>query len=118
MSDDDTCPHCGHLWDNHDGLLTGSNRCDVCDCMWTEPKPPAPPSPRIPEVEYFYEGSISADDLYEAFWSAAEATRNDETIHGMDQPYFDQKMDMVDCSGCGMPPKFWAHMARALASGD
>ena len=42
-SSDDTCPHCGHPWDNHDVLLTGASTCDVCGCMWAEPKPPPPP---------------------------------------------------------------------------
>lgn len=44
---DDTCPHCGHAWANHDGLLIAEMRCDICGCMWSEPKPPpAPPTPR------------------------------------------------------------------------
>jgi hypothetical protein len=41
--DDDTCPHCQHLWGNHDGMLTGSQACDVCGCLWQPPTPPTEP---------------------------------------------------------------------------
>ena len=120
MSDDDTCPHCSHLWDNHDGLFTGSSACDVCGCMWTEPKPPEPAEPSSPlsQEGYPYEGIIDAEAVYDAFWAAAKALDTDETVHGMDHPYLDPEMDMIDTSGCGMPPQFWGHMARALAQGS
>lgn len=65
-------------------------------------------------VEYAYEGVISSDLLYEAFWAAAKALLDDDGVYSMDKPYFDQQMDMIDCSGCGMPAKFWEHMAKAL----
>lgn len=68
--------------------------------------------------EYLYEGTISGDILYEAFWTAAKTLGGDDTVHGMDHPYMDPEMDMIDTSGCGMPHQFWEHMARALAEGD
>lgn len=46
--------------------------------------------------------------LCDAFWAAAEATFNDETIHGLDMPYFDREMDTVDGH---IPPQLWEHMA-------
>lgn len=118
MSDPDTCPHCSHLWDNHDGLLTGSPACDVCGCMWQLPKPPELEPPALSQECYPYEGILDADAVYDAFWAAAAALNDDDTVHGMDHPHFDQQMDMIDTSGCGMPRQFWAHMARALAAGE
>lgn len=111
--DSDTCPHCGHLWDNHDGLLSGRSECDVCGCRWTEPKPPTPPP--VPEREFPFDGVISASSVSAAFWRAANTTFNDDTIHDLDKPYFDEEMDTVDGH---MPSQFWEHMARALAEDD
>lgn len=65
--------------------------------------------------EHPYEGVISADGVEDAFWAAAEATRNDDTIYALDMPYFDREMDTVDGH---MPPQFWEHMALALTTGD
>lgn len=56
-----------------------------------------------------------AERLYDAFWAAADRLRDDPTVHGMDQPYFDQEMGMVDASGMGIPQRFWEHFALALA---
>lgn len=56
-----------------------------------------------------------AERLYDAFWAAADRLRDDPTVHGMDQPYFDQEMDMVDASGMGIPSQFWEHLAATLA---
>ena len=109
------CPHCGHDWDGHghDYDDRYRNQCVECGCRWPPPKPPAPPKP--PPVGYLYEGIIDAEVLYEAFWAAAKTLFDDDSVHDMDKPYMDQEMDMIDCSGCGMPFQFWEHMARALA---
>lgn len=64
---DDTCPHCNHLWDNHDGLLTGSKTCDVCGCMWQEPKPPQPEPPKPDLAIHHLEGL-----LWDAFEAVAD----------------------------------------------
>jgi len=48
------------------------------------------------------------DRLRDAFWAAAEATRDDETVFSMDMPYFDREMNTVDGH---MPSQFWEHMA-------
>lgn len=110
-SDYESCPHCSDPWDSH------TPRCD-CGCMWPDPREiPEPPIPEIPDSPgYLYEGTIDAGILYEAFWTAAKTLGEDGSVHPMDQPYLDQKMDMIDCSGCGMPWQFWEHMAKALAS--
>ena len=102
------CPHCGHDWVRH------HKQCEACGCYWPNPERLEPAAGPIPIVEYPYEGVISADQLYEAFWDAAEALGDDATVHGMEQPYFDKSMDMVDASGCGIPSQFWQHMLRAL----
>lgn len=52
-----------------------------------------------------------AQRLEEAFWAAADLLGDDDSVHGMEQPYFDQEMSMVDTSGTGLPDKFWQHMA-------
>lgn len=52
-----------------------------------------------------------AERLRDCFWEAAERTKNDDSIHGMSQPYFNQEMQMIDTSGCGMPEEFWEHFA-------
>jgi hypothetical protein len=107
------CPHCGHGWSRHGA------RCADCGCLWTDPATAAPPVIERPDApEYPYEGVISADILYEAFWAAAKTIGDDDSVHGMDHPYMDQEMDMIDTSGAGMPHQFWEHMARALIHGD
>lgn len=55
-----------------------------------------------------------ADKLYAAFWKATKTIEQDPDVHPMDLFYADQKMDMVDTSGGGIPAAFWEHMARAL----
>ncbi len=55
-----------------------------------------------------------AQRVYDAFWSAADALAEDPTVHGMEQPYFDKDMGMVDGSGTGIPGQFWEHFAAAL----
>lgn len=65
--------------------------------------------------EYPYDGVLSADFLRAAFWKAADATFNDESIFDMDKPYFDEEMDTVDGH---MPPEFWEHMVKALTEDD
>ena len=91
MDDEDTCPHCSHLWDNHDGLLTGLQHCDVCGCMWAQPEPPLePPTPRTPYDEL-------VDRVEDAIWSSLEEAAQE----GMGF-YVDRKMDMVDGSGAGI----------------
>lgn len=88
MSDDDTCPHCGHLWDNHDGLLTGLERCDVCGCMWTQPKPPPPPPSGRDQL---------IATIADTIWTELERQSADGQ-----GPYVDREMDMVDASGAGL----------------
>lgn len=118
------CPHCGHSWDKHrqwcwfgtsaDTTTTSHN---YCGCRWPDPRPiQGPVKPRPPE--YPYGGVISADILYKSFWTAVKTLGDDGSVHPMDHPYMDQEMDMVDTSGCGMPPQFWEHMAKALAESD
>ena len=106
------CPHCGHEWIGHESRYGQQSACELCGCMW--PRPKAEVSPPMPPPEYPYDGVISADILYEAFWLATKTLGEDESVHAMDYPYFDQEMDMVDTSGNGMPRAFWEHMARAL----
>ena len=65
--------------------------------------------------EYPYDVVISAVAVEGAFWAAADATFDDESIHDLDKPYFDREMDTVDGH---MPPQFWEHMARILAGGE
>jgi hypothetical protein len=97
MADSDTCPHCGHLWDNHDGLLTGSNRCDVCGCMWSEPKPPPePPTERdlltLRIAKVLYEGvRESCDGYVEGYEQYGDSDPTKEVVDGrVDFPAFAQ----------------------------
>jgi hypothetical protein len=83
----DVCPHCSHLWDNHDGLLTGSKACDVCGCMWQPPQPPKPPVPPPTERD------LLVQRIEDVLWSALQA---------QDHIYVDREMDMVDASGSGV----------------
>jgi len=53
----------------------------------------------------------TSEELCAAFWSAADALMNDETVHDIEKPYFDERMGMIDTSGGGMPKEFWQHMA-------
>lgn len=69
------------------------------------------------QTEYPYDGVISAEAVYEAFWEAAATLGDDDSVSSMGHPYMDQEMNMIDTSGSGMPQQFWAHMARALAYG-
>jgi hypothetical protein len=106
-----SCPHCGHDWDRH------GKQCADCGCLWPDPRIPEPPAPRGQPYYpgYPYEGVIDAEALYDAFWTAAKTLTDDDSVHDMDKPYLDQEMDMIDCTGSGMPYAFWDHMARALA---
>ena len=81
--DDDTCPHCGHLWDNHDGSLNGMTRCDVCNCMWQPPRP---------EPEPETERDVLIARVADALWTALETQ----------DIYVDRQMDMIDASGSGV----------------
>ena len=45
----------------------------------------------------------TSEELCNAFWSAADALMNDETVHDIAKPHFDERM--------GMPKEFWQHMA-------
>lgn len=54
------------------------------------------------------EPSSLAERLQEAFWAAASATFNDESVYPLDMPYFDQDTDTVDGH---LPSQFWLHMA-------
>lgn len=60
-------------------------------------------------------GLTNAAILEAAFWEAANRLHDDESVHDMNKPYFDESMEMVDASGCGMPSQFWEHMAVAIA---
>ena len=110
MAEND-CPHCGHAWDQH------RRQCRDCGCYWEDPRPkPEPPKP--PQPEYPYDGVISAEILHAAFWAATKTLGEDDSVHPLDHPYFDQQMEMIDTSGSGMPTEFWEHMARALVDGN
>lgn len=52
--------------------------------------------------------------LRQAFWTATQTIAEDNSIHPMDLPYFDEAMAMVDTAGNGMPDEFWHHMAEAF----
>lgn len=106
------CPHCGHAWAGHNQRSGSTDRCH-CGCQWTEPQPPPPPP--TAEREYPYDGVISASGLQAAFWRAAKATFEDETVFSMDMPYFDEEMDTVDGH---IPGVFWEHMVKALAEDE
>lgn len=56
-----------------------------------------------------------ADKLEQAFWRAADATLEDESVFSMDMPYFDQSMETVDGH---IPPQFWEHMASMMGSDE
>lgn len=59
-----------------------------------------------------------AEALYEAFWKAGDAIATDDSVHGIDRPYMDREMDIIDTSPWGMPSQFWTHMATALRDID
>lgn len=79
------CPHCNHFWDVH------KRCCEVCGCMWKEPRPPDPPPP-TPTAR----GRLVAD-IEDVIW--AELKHQADAPFG---PYIDRSMDMVDASGAGL----------------
>lgn len=57
----------------------------------------------------------TASILDAAFWEAGRRLNDDESVHDLQKPYFDEEMSMVDASGAGFPAEFFGHMAAALA---
>lgn len=74
------------------------------------------PVPNIVEVDELPPEPVqpNAAILAQAFWEAGRRLRDDESVHDMEKPYFDEDMSMVDASGAGFPSAFFGHMADAL----